>query len=61
MGLLNFGDSCGETPHWKGCMSVGVLIGDVETIDPGFYLFEAGNHALSLIRSAADRCVDRGC
>lgn len=50
MGLLNFGDSCGEIAPSKGCMSVGVLIGDVETIDPGFYLFEAGNHALSLIR-----------
>ena len=50
IGLLNLGDSCGETAHWKGCMSVGVLIGDVETINPGFYLFQAGQRALSLIR-----------
>ena len=27
-----------------------MLIGDVETINPGFYLFQAGQHALSLIR-----------
>ena len=50
MGLLNLGDSCGETAHWHGCVSVGVLIGAVETINPGFYLFQSCRHALSLIR-----------
>ncbi len=69
--LLNRGDSFGQVPQWKGSVSVGVLIADVESIAPGFYMIEACNNALRLVRPGllteemAHICLDqewlRGC
>lgn len=50
LSLLRQGDEKGQRIKWQDFLSIGVLIGDVQGIDPGFYLIESTNRNLALVR-----------
>lgn len=50
LNLLREGDKTGRRIKWQDFLSIGVLIADVQGIDPGFYSFESTNRELRLVR-----------